>query len=222
MFKIVYSSYILCERKAPAGYNICMHKLMKLFIASFFALYAVMPVSAVVSDEKKQEIKALYSANSLDKAYSLITKISEDERDYELWYILANISQDRGENLNAVFFLQKSINLNPDFDKAYYNLGNIYLSENRYNMALNEYRKALKRKKDCAYYHYNTGCAYLGLKDYKKAVSAFKKALFYKSDEPDFYYNLAFAYKNLNKEKQMNKALEKYNSLKDAAAEQQY
>lgn len=196
-------------------YNICMRKLVK----SIFILYMLsafcLPSFAVISNEKKKEIIALYSANRLDEAYSQITKITEKDRDFELWYLLANISQDKGSNSNAVFFLQKSIKLNPEFDKAHYNLGNIYLEEKRYNLAINEYKQAIKIKKDFAYYYYNMGCAYIGLKDYKYAKNAIEKAIKLKSDEADFYYNLAFANRNLNNEKEMKTALESYNRLKD-------
>ena len=125
-----------------------MNKVFTFLIVIILCAVFSLPSSAGLSLEKKQEIKALYSANNLDEAYAQITKIIEDERDFELWYILANISQDKGNNTNAVFFLQKSINLNPAFDKAHYNLGNIYLSEKRYNMAIKEYKETLKYKKE--------------------------------------------------------------------------
>ena len=193
-----------------------MIKRLKYLLIILFAAGICLPsFSAPISPDKKKEIIALYNSNSLDEAYAEITKILEDERDYELWYLLANISQDKGNTTNAVFFLQKSINLNPDFDKAHYNLGNIYLNEKRYNLAINEYKKAIKIKKDFAYYYYNTGCAYLGLKDYRNAKNAFVKAIKLNSDEADFYYNLAIAYKNLKNEKEMKSALESYKRLKD-------
>ncbi len=165
--------------------------------------------------EKKREIIALYNSNNLEEAYNQISKITEDERDFMLWYLLGNITQDMGNDTNASFFLQKSILMNPAFDKAHYNLGNIYLKEGKYNSAINEYKSAIKYKKDFAYYYYNLGCAYLGLKDYKSAKSAFKTAIQLKNDEADFYYNLAFVYKNLNNEKEQNKALETYKKLKE-------
>ena len=192
-----------------------MKRLIKLLFILFILTAVNLPSSAVISQDKKKEIIALYSANRLDEAYSQITKITEKDRDYELWYLLANISQDKGSNANAIFFLQKSIKLNPEFDKAHYNLGNIYLEEKRYNLAVNEYKLAIKTKKDFSYYYYNMGCAYIGLKDYKSAKNAFEKAVKLKTDEADFYYNLAYANKNLNNEKEMKTALEAYNRLKD-------
>lgn len=192
-----------------------MSNFLKIIYVLCLIMAFCMPSFSVVSEENKKEIIALYNSNNLDEAYSKITKITEKDRDYELWFLLANISQDKGSNANATFFLQKSIKLNPNFDKAHYNLGNIYLEEKKYNLAINEYKQAVKNKNDFAYYYYNIGCAYIGLKDFKNAKNNFEKAIKLKSDEPDFYYNLAFAYKKLEKQKDMKTALESYNRLKD-------
>ncbi len=165
-------------------------------------------------DEKKKEIIALYNSNNLEEAYKKISTITEDERDYEIWYLLGNLSQDFNNDTNAAFFLQKAILLNPEFDKAHYNLANIYLKEGKYNSAINEYKLAIKYKKDFAYYHYNLGCAYLGQREYKTAINSLKKAIKLKNNDANFYYNLAFAYQKLNKEKEYKEALDTYNKLK--------
>ena len=87
-----------------------MQRIRKIFLVLFIILSVAMPSFAVLSQDKKKEIIALYNSNNLDEAYFEISKITESDRDYELWYLLANISQDRGNNTNAVFFLQKSLN----------------------------------------------------------------------------------------------------------------
>lgn len=165
-------------------------------------------------EEQKREIIALYNANNVEEAYKMISKIMEKDRDYEIWYLLANLSQDLGTDENAIFFLKKSILLNPEFDKAHYNLGNIYLKQYKYNSAVNEYQIAIRYKKDYPYYYYNLGCAYYAQKEYEGAKVAFKKAIGLKNDEPSFYYNLALTYKQLNKPKDAEKALNKYNEIK--------
>ncbi|MCD7780019.1 MAG: tetratricopeptide repeat protein [Candidatus Gastranaerophilales bacterium] len=193
-----------------------MKKIFILFTVLTIFLSGINKCYAEKSfEDRKKDIIAVYNSNNLEEAYNMISKITEDERDYELWFLLGNLSQDFNNDTNASFFFQKSILLKPDFDKAHYNLANIYLKEKRYNSAINEYKLAIKYKKDFPYYYYNLGCAYLGLKDYKNAKNSFEKAIKLKSDEADFYYNLAYAYKNLNNNKEMNKAIEMYNNLKD-------
>ncbi len=190
--------------------------MKKVFIVLFLIVsFCSLQSFAIQSfEDKKKEIIALYNSNNLEEAYKQISTITEDERDYEIWYLLGNLAQDFNNDTNAAFFLQKSIILNPEFDKAHYNLGNIYLKEKKYNSAINEYKTAIKYKKDFAFYYYNLGCAYLGQKEYKLARNNFKKAIKLKGDNADFYYNLAFVYNKLNKEKECKEALDTYNKLK--------
>ena len=129
-------------------------------------------------EDKKKEIIAVYNSNDLEEAYNMISKITEDERDYELWYLLGNLSEDFNNNTNAVYFFQKSIMLKPDFDKAHYNLANIYLQEEKYNSAVNEYKLAIKLKPDNADFYYNLALAYKKLnndKEMKKALETYNK-----------------------------------------------
>lgn len=191
-----------------------MNKKIKFLIVLLLSVFFVnVCFAAQTFEDKKKEIIALYTSNNLEEAHKLISTITEDERDYEIWYLLGNLAQDFNNDTNAAFFLQKSILLKPDFDKAHYNLGNIYFKEKKYNSAVNEFKTAIKYKKDFPYYYYNLGCAYFELKDYKNAKNAFNKAIKLKSDA-DFYYNLAVTYKKLNNEEDSKKALDMYNKLK--------
>lgn len=99
------------------------------------------------------------------------------------------------------------------FYKAYYNLGNSYLEDNKPNMAIEQYKKVLKLKDDYAYAYYNMGCAYIKLGKYKQARNAFLDAIYFKNAEPDFHYNLAYVYKKLGKQKDAEAYLQIYNKL---------
>ena len=193
-----------------------MKRILNLFILFLALTFSVnSSFTAEPIEETKKQIIALYNSNQLEEAYNMISKLTENERDFEIWYLLGNISQDFNNDTNASFFLQKAIILNPEFDKAHYNLANIYLKEKKYNSAIKEYKLAIKYKKDFPYYYYNLGCAYIGQKEYKEAVSSIKKAIKLKADAPDFYYNLAYAYKKLNNEKEYQKAIDTYKKLKE-------
>ena len=60
-------------------------------------------------EASKQEIIVLYNANKLKEAYQLISNIPEDKRDSEIWMIAANITQDYGRDLDAIFLLEKAV-----------------------------------------------------------------------------------------------------------------
>lgn len=163
--------------------------------------------------ELKDQIIVLYNANKLKEAYQLISKIPEDKRDGEIWLIAANITQDYSRTLDTIFLLQKAISVDGENYKPYYNLGNIYFKDNKFNSAITNYQSALKYNKEYPYAWYNMGCAYLELEDYPKAKSAFQRAITYKSDDADFYYNLAYTLKKMNKKKQAEKFLKIYNTM---------
>ena len=88
----------------------------------------------------------------------------------ELKNISFNVADEKGEKDNAIFMYQKSINTDEKYYKAYYNLANLYLADDKYNVAIENYQKALKLKKDNPYIHYNLACAYIKIAEIKKAM----------------------------------------------------
>ena len=164
-------------------------------------------------EEKKQQIVFLYNTNKLKEAYQLISQIPEEERDGKIWLMAANITQDYGRNLDAEFLLQKAISVEPKNYKLYYNLGNLYFGQNKYNAAVAEYKASLKYNKEFSHAWNNLGLAYFHLDEYKKAKAAFMRAISLQSTNADFYYNLACTYKKLNNKKQAEKMLGIYNTM---------
>ena len=164
-------------------------------------------------NEYRQQAKFLYNSNNLDASLELFNKIPDEEKISDDWLFIANIAQDKGKPIDAVFYLKKAIALDDNNYKAHYNLGNFYLADNKVNMALNEYRKVLRLKKDYAYAYYNKGCCYLKKKSWFNARYEFGLAIKANPNEPAFYYNLAYTYKMMKKPKKAKEALEMYNKL---------
>lgn len=193
-----------------------MAKLSKIFFSLLCLL--LLSQNCYAEDnfqETKRNIKVLYNTNRLKEAYQLISQMEENMRDAEIWLLAANITQDYGRDLDAVYLLQRAISSDPKYYKAYYNLGNIYLKENKYNSAIQNYRKCVRYNPNFSYAWYNMGNAYFQLEEYGKAKSAYKKAIAITNNDADFYYNLALTYKKLNKTKQAKKILDVYNKLKN-------
>ena len=67
--------------------------MKKLFFILFliFVFCTGQSFAAQSFDEKKKEIIALYNSNNLEAAYKQISTITEDERDFEIWYLIANL-----------------------------------------------------------------------------------------------------------------------------------
>ena len=164
-------------------------------------------------DETTQKAKVFYAQNDIDEAFKLLQSKSEETRSAEDWLMLGNILQDKEKIEEAIYMFKKSINTDPKYYKAHYNLGYVYLAQDKPNMALTELKQAVKYKSDFSYGYYNIGCAYLKLKQYGNARYNFFKALDLKANEPNVYYNIAYTYKMLNKEKQAQTYLDLYNKM---------
>ncbi|MGN0031115.1 MAG: tetratricopeptide repeat protein [Candidatus Gastranaerophilaceae bacterium] len=171
------------------------------------------PQEEQVVSQVSEQAKALYAQNEIDEALKLLQSKPEIDRTAEDWLLIGNILQDKEKIDEAVYMFKKSIETDPKYYKAHYNLGYIYMIKEMPNMALSEFKKAVKYKDDFAYGYYNMGCAYLKLKQYGNARYNFFRAIDIKGDEPMFYYNLAYTFKQQGKTKQAQTYLDLYNKL---------
>lgn len=171
------------------------------------------PDKIAAINDMREQAKFLYNSNKLEESKKLFNQIPDAEKISDDWLFLANIAQDNGKDIDAVFYLKKAIQSDDKNYKAHYNLGNIYFADNKINMALAEYRKVLRIKKDYAYAYYNKGCCYLKNGSWYNARYEFGLAIKSNPDEPAFYYNLAYANKMLKKTEKAKEALEMYNKL---------
>ncbi len=155
----------------------------------------------------------LYAENRIEEAFNLLLTIPPETRTPMNWLLLGNILQDKGRIDDADFMFSQAALNDPHFYKAFYNLGNLYLEQDKPNMAIEEYKRVLKLKPDFAYAYYNMGCAYLKLGKLKDARRNFLFAIDYNSTVADFHYNLAYTYKKLNKPKDAQIYLDYYNKI---------
>ncbi len=187
-----------------------------LFIA-FLTAFFMTPCAFGADDiDVKTQAYALYNTNNGTEALKLLNNLSSDKKDEEVYVIIANIYQDRKDVDRAVENLNKALILNPEYYKAYYNLGCIFLEKKAYELAEKNLLLSIKHNKEFAYSYYNLGTLYLRTGNYEKAKKNLIKAIYLKNDDKDFYLNLAYAYKFLNKEKESKKMLEIYNGATKA------
>ena len=165
------------------------------------------------STDLSKQATAFYSDNNFQKTMDLLLQIDEKDRSAQDWLLLGNLLDEKGEKQNAIFMYQKAIFADEKYYKAYYNLANLYLADEKYSFAIENYKKALKFKKDNPYLHYNLACAYIKTAEIKKAKAELIKAVTLNTNIPEVHYNLAFVYKSLNKPKIAQEYLNNYNKL---------
>ena len=112
---------------------------------------------------------------------------------------------------------KKALEVNPNYAKANYNLGNAIYQQNRFKEALPMYELAAKtgeKKLTKAENFHNIGNVMMKEKQYDKAVEAYKNSLRNNSKDDETRYNLALAQKLL-KQQQDNKKDDKNNKDKN-------
>ena len=161
----------------------------------------------------KESAFALYKVNKEDEALKILEEIPKKYKTEEMYLVLSNILEDKGDIPGAIKNLNYVIQLNPKSYKAYYNLGLLAIQKNDINLATLNFKKAIKYKNDFAPSNYNLALCYFRKNNLKLAKKYFIKAISYDAKNKDYYYNLALTYKALKNEKEAQKVLDTYNKM---------
>ena len=178
--------------------------ILAVFLTSF--------VFASVQDTKQEAI-ALYATGNYNEAFEKLSALPSSEKDENTFLLMANISQEKGKDNLAIQYLNKALDKNYAFYKAYYNLGCIFAKKKSYLLASNNFEFAIKYNKNFAPAYYNLACCQIALKNYETAKKNLIKALELEPKNKDYLYNLILCYKELNQTNQAKKMLEMYNAL---------
>ncbi len=115
---------------------------------------------------------------------------------------------DKGDYANAANKYQEALKLNPNYDKAKYNLGDALYQQNKAKEASELYAETTKLTEDNfvkADAFHNLGNIAMKNKKYAEAVEAYKNSLRNNPKDDETRYNLALAQKLLKKQQQKNK-----------------
>lgn len=188
-------------------------------ILTFFMFCLFFNVNIALSNENsniediKQQAIALYTTGNYAEAFKLLDNLSPNDKNEEVFLILSNIAQENKDDNTAIKNLNKALDKNYRYYKAYYNLGCIFASKKSYLLASNNFELAIKYNKTFSPAYYNLACCQIKLKNYLGAKKNLIKALELDNTNKDYYYNLAYCYKELNKPRQAKKILETYEKL---------
>lgn len=193
--------------------------LKKLFFALSFVFVSVVFSNIALAydnsniEDIKQQAYALYATENYKEAFSLLDGLPADEKNGEVYLLLANIAESTNNDNLAIQNLNKALDRDYSYYKAYYNLGCIFAKKHSYLLASNNFELAIKYNKTFASAYYNLACCQIKLKNFEAAKKNLIKAIELEPNNKDFYFNLAYCYKELNKTKTAKKILESYNSL---------
>ncbi len=185
--------------------------MKKIFIISFIFLQTLS--FAQDAKEVKERALALYNTKNYNEAFSLLDNLNSSDKTKDTFLILSNIAQEKGNDNLAIEYLNKALDEDYTYYKAYYNLGCIFAKKKSYLLASNNFELAIKYNKNCSSAYYNLALCQINNKDYNSAKKNLIKALELEPLNKDYYYNLIFCYKELNNTRQAKKMLEAYNKL---------
>jgi len=122
----------------------------------------------------------------------------------------------------AILFLNKAVELNPEFKEAYYNLGLSYERLGKYKDAIKNLKEAIKLSPDDANAYYALGYVYYQKKKNKQAVEAFENAARLKPKNPFTHSKLGYAYLAWGKEERAREQYQVLKSLNSELADELY
>ena len=162
-------------------------------------------VGMIHAQEKEEALKPspteLEAVKELNKATELMLK-----NDYK----------------EAIVFLKKAIDLNPEFSEAYYNLGVSYERLGKHKDAIEMLKKTIELSPDDPNAYYALGYAYYQKKKYKKAIDAFEHTVSIQPNNAFAFQKLGFSYLKVGKKDKAHEQQKILEKLDRQLAEELY
>ncbi len=146
-----------------------------------------------------------------EKAYREAINLEPKEPIYLYNLAITLIRQNKDDE--ALLYLQKMLEIQPNSYSANKAIAEIYSRKSNYEEAGKYYRKAVEISPNDPDAFYNLGACLKNTGDYQGAMSAFEKATELRPDFTDAYYELSTMYINQNMKEKAISALEKFISL---------
>jgi len=102
--------------------------------------------------------------------------------------------QGRGQIDEAIMLYQKAIEIKPDYDMAYYNLGNIFREKGNSNDAESCYQKTLQINPNHEWAHFNLGIISKEKGQLTKAIDHYRKTLQLNPNIEEAHFNLGIIF----------------------------
>jgi len=107
-----------------------------------------------------------YSREKWKDVTNTLEPLLKYRHDFPTYHMLAEAAYNQDDYEKSRKYYREAIKLNPDSGPDHYQLGNIYLAENRFALAALSYETALKLGLDSVVLHYKLASAYFNLRNY--------------------------------------------------------
>ncbi|MES2536579.1 MAG: tetratricopeptide repeat protein [Pseudomonadota bacterium] len=137
----------------------------------------------------------------------------------DAYYILGTVTRERGNLLEAIDYLTKTIALKPDFEMAYRDLCLLLFQTGQIDIAKNIIKTGLSINPGCADYHFYLGNLTIHENKFNEAIVSYQQTLAIQPDYPGAHFNLGKAFKAQGDMNAAQNAYQKALSLKPDYAE---
>ena len=152
-----------------------------------------------LANQKNEEGNKLYYAQNYGGAIKSYDEAIKIKPDWSWYYNRGNSYYKLGKNELAIQDFNKSIQLNPNYDKAYNNRGNIYDDLGQYELAIKDFDKSIQLNPNYDLAYNNRGVVYNNLKQYERAIQDFDKSIKINPNYDKSYNNRGNSYNYLGK-----------------------
>ncbi len=163
-----------------------------------------------INSEFKKAI-SFFENNKLESAEEICLKIYNlDSKNFDNLRLLNFIYFKKKNFSKALDFINKAIEINPNFAEAYMEKGNALNGIKKFDSAIKNYEKAIKINPNYSHAYYNKGLVFHELKKIKDAEENYSKAIKINPNHIYAYNNRAFALQQLKK---FDESLKNYNKV---------
>jgi len=145
----------------------------------------------LLEQKRIDDLISAYRKGLTENVLKEIKILSEEyPNNYLIFNIYGVIQTDLGEFSKSVSFFTKAIKLNPNYVKAYVNLGSALNHLGKYEDAILSYNKGIEIEPDYADAHFNLGKTLNDIGRFEDSIKSYCRAVELKSNFSDAYINL--------------------------------
>jgi len=149
--------------------------------------------------EKLLAIQPHEASDSLKEEVRTATERIINPKTADDFFLKGFAAQMDGNQVKALEYYQKAIQLNPKFKGVYLNIGSMYLFTDKYEEAIKYYQKEIELNPKFAFAYNNIGIAYDKMGKYEEAIKYYQKAIEVNPEYAEACYNKGLTYNNIGK-----------------------
>lgn len=180
----------------------------KNFIIKPKTILSKKPLAKTLPDKKTQNELVISKVD--EKLKKSISDEDKEKSDFTLRYAMDFYLQ-RKDIDTSIKIIKKALDINPNNENAYYNLGVLFSEKNEHNASIDAFNNCIKINSKNESARFNLANQYIKIKNFDLAISEYQTILQSNPSAQDTLYNIAFCYLTFLED--YDKAIQYFNLL---------